>query len=295
MNNGKRFDELAKAAAGRQITRRHGLKSLLGLAAAAAFPSLFPTVASAALPSCHSHQECRATYQTELDLLRSGCGTSCSGVASPGCFQACYNSGAGRIVRDLHRCLARREVPCDAASCEKCVNDVCIASCSGGQLCLNGQCVCEPPARLCGFVGASKCCTPQQECTPTIPPVCVDRCLECERWDPDSQPGGACIPNGPNGKPCGDACCGSCQICDNGVCRGCNACETCDSNGTCIGSCPTNCICHSPSDTRPGAGCCPTGTSCRVFGDNPVCCDPEVTSCVCPSGYTVNSGLCFPS
>lgn len=102
-----------------------------------------------------------------------------------------------------------------------------------------------------------------------------------------------CIPKTQTTQCCSGTCVDVSSDATN--CGGCG--NVCPPSAICVqGSCP-GCGCSAPGESRPGAGCCPAGTSCYAIfnGSNPVCCDPTVTSCACPSGYTVTQGLCYPS
>jgi hypothetical protein len=112
-----------------------------------------------------------------------------------------------------------------------------------------------------------------------------DRPLQCSECAPPSETcetcdnGDCAVP--PNAKPCGDACCGSCQICDNGTCRNCNACETCDSNGTCVNSCPPekpNCVNGVCASTRCGPGKIEChGDPSSQYASEVICCDDGIS------------------
>jgi hypothetical protein len=272
MNGADRFDDLARTAASGDFTRRQGLKSLLACMAAAIVAQLFsgrPSLATS--KACHSHKLCKKVYQDELRNLAKLCRLACAGLGegSFACFQQCYNSQLQPILDRFEECLSRPDLPCDANSCETCNDGNCISTCSGGEQCVNGQCLCPPPARLCGIVGLEQCCTPQQECTPTVPPICVDRCSACERWDPDLQ---TCVSD-----------CGSCLVCQDGICReACAACETCDANGKCASTCRVDQVCQGgtcicPAGTVDLAGsCCPQKRANFPAG---ICCPPNRVAC----------------
>jgi len=101
---------------------------------------------------------------------------------------------------------------------------------------------------------------------------------------------------------CGDACCGPCTICSNGICTSisCPSGYSCSSTGTC--SCDNFCgtSCCSPNESCVNGGCtsaCPTGaTTCGA-----ICCSSTQTcsngACItaCPSGTTACGEACCSS
>jgi hypothetical protein len=113
---------------------------------------------------------------------------------------------------------------------------VCGKVCPPGSKCISGLCVCQSMLGPAASGGSVRALAQGEPCGD----VCCGLCQVCDNGTcRDCSVCETCNSNGqcvpvPNAKPCGDACCGSCQVCDNGVCRSCNACETCDENLGCV-------------------------------------------------------------
>lgn len=154
-----------------------------------------------------------------------------------------------KLAEDLLDC-SDPPTGCGPLSDFWCSNDVCCrlsetgcggtSCCNACERCENGSCV----AALCAGTGSTCCKGPWNH-------VC---CSPCEYCQADLLGGVQCATN-MDLKPCGEACCGSCQTCDDpttGRCRNCNSCETCTGAGDCV---------PNPGAKPCGEACC---GSCQV-------------------------------
>jgi hypothetical protein len=191
-----------------------------------------------------------ACNSAELDLCREELAEealakllACAVTAciNPIACRACVGTVLSEYAVKLKQCIQRH----GCADFMFCSNNVCCeptetgcgsnGCCTRGQFCENGVCrtACNPPLKQCGGVNYV-CCDPCDPCianglTGIMTCASGPFCGQCEECDAEI---GQCRPI-PGAQLCGEACCGSCQTCDNGACRSCNTCETCD-NGVCI-------------------------------------------------------------
>jgi len=134
-----------------------------------------------------------------------------------------------------------------------------------------GQCC--GPCQECGSDGCvEKQCGDCETCNPQTGD-CETTCGSCQKCDEstgscrncntcETCPNGTCIPI-PGAQPCGDGCCGSCQVCEGGQCHNCTQqCEPCR-DGVCVKvgePCGNNCC--EPTEQCCNGSCCPTGLTC---------------------------------
>jgi len=243
---------------------------------------------------CASHSECvngecvcRVGYTdcsgqcVNLNYDSNNCG-DCGNTCSE--MESCKNGVCGDWGDDLGIIMCGTECvdpKSDENHCGGCFN-----ACGDNQECMDGQCV-----DVC-------MCHEDADC---MPGKC---CIECK-----------CIPNGCEGKCCGDdACGGTCpdecadgEICDDSTC-------TCEEYGDWGDPCPYQDIHLDVPECRPGTICigtedigdvCPSGSDdeCSYSWYNPVCvdgyckysmcwleCDLDFDEypCGCPTGYVMH-------
>jgi hypothetical protein len=183
----------------------------------------------------------------------------CSRVArSPLALLAC----AGLLSAQLLDCII--DEGCGPVSSSFCTNDVCCppgdtgcggtpgavgVCCNDCERCVNGSCVrrCKPGDICCDGPLNEVCCS-----------------AACEECDIGLGFTVACRPV-PDAKTCGEACCGSCQVCEDPAtskCRNCNQCETCP-DGVCVkvGD-PCGSVCCDPGQQCCGGNCYPSTWTC---------------------------------
>lgn len=291
--DGSRFDQLARAMAGRR-TRRGFLGGLAALAAGAA--GLRATEAKCppgAVAASGGRCICKATGR---EPGPTGCPcptgqTSCDG---------------GATCKDLNS---------DLANCGTCGN-----ACAAGQVCLAGVCRCTPgtcPNGCCDTAGLCRTSTNGtcglggaacDVCVASTGEACVNGACACDQAA-CAAIGGCCA--GGTCRASGNATCGttggacidcsaSGQYCFEGACvtpgqcpPPCPSCQMCDQSGQCL-----------PDPTRDDANCCPPGGgACNLDGSH-ICrngaCIPNCPRCqtwngsICAADSTKNGITCCP-
>jgi hypothetical protein len=208
--------------------------------------------------------------------------------------------------RKICKSTCRRTYKIDVNLCRE-------QGCPTGQICCGGACIseCDSCSACDDTMGSCKSnCGECHECG--VLGLCRNKCKACERCQ-----GGTCVPVGSTSSegitattlssstPCGDQCCGPCQVCDNGTCRNCNACETCE-NDTCVpiaGGEPCGNACCGPCETCQNGVCMSTCSSCEICQDGTCVprCDPCETcqdgTCqsICGPCEICQDGTCVPT
>ena len=214
------------------------------------------------------------------------CGTACVPLGT--------NANCARCGDDC-----RGDLTCLGTSCGCASGTACGTSCcESGQVCTNGMCgdpppVCSSPNKMCG--------------TACVPLGTNANCADC---GDDCRGDLTCVGTScgcASGTACGTSCCGSGQVCTNGMCgdpppvcsspnkmcgtacvplgtnANCSDCgDDCRGDLTCLG---TSCGCAS--GTACGTSCCGSGQVCT----NSVCVDPPP---VCSSPNRMCGTACVP-
>jgi hypothetical protein len=225
------------------------------------------------------------------------CVNLCCGVGEICCNQKCVSpvcTGGHVFNATTCKCECPPALPTECSGV--CVNTAdsdnancgaCGHACTGGQSCVNGQCVCPTGTALCGGTCVSTTCSGGQVFNPT---TCTCECA-------------------PGTFACGTTCCNAGDVCTNGHCEAshpeCNS-ATCATFTQCSSGNP-DCVCASVmTPTGPGVGICvpgstqcaglaacggasgfecPTGSVCAV---NTCCvspvCVPIALAAQCPTG-----------
>lgn len=288
----ERFDALAEGLATGRISRRQGLKALVG-GVAAALIGPFRSSSLGAGPAgaqvtggvvCRANAErmraclqaARAAHSRAMepcDEILGECPSDTPGfVACTAVYQVCINNANSNLRSAIESCEAQFRIVCtpnesccpggctntqsDPANCGACGN-----TCPAGFSCCSGDCVnLQVSSFNCGACG--------REC-PAGESCCSG---DCSNLLTDSNNCGGCGNVCPQGTTCA-----------NGECVGCN--PPCPDGQTC---CSDN-VCVDTDTDRNNCGAC--GIVCP---SGQVCADGRCSDCdpPCPVGQTCCSGVC---